>query len=75
MTASMPIDLQVKAVTVRYPNGQEALCDATFTLSRDIIPTFPFWFVCLIHPRWILFPQPHFLKGIKAFMRPLISFS
>lgn len=37
MTASAPIELQVDRVTVRYPNGQEALRDASFTLSGGTI--------------------------------------
>jgi manganese/iron transport system ATP-binding protein len=37
MTASVPIDLRVDQVTVRYPNGQEALRDASFTLTGGTI--------------------------------------
>ena len=37
MTTSVPIDLQVKGVTVRYANGQEALRDASFNLTGGTI--------------------------------------
>jgi manganese/iron transport system ATP-binding protein len=37
MTVSTPIELQVNAVTVRYPGGQVALRDASFRLSGGTI--------------------------------------
>jgi manganese/iron transport system ATP-binding protein len=37
MSTSSPIDLRVDHVTVRYPNGQEALRDASFVLTGGTI--------------------------------------